>query len=440
MLNCPPILKILAIFMGMLALTRIRLPAGAGVPLGGAIILGGLVLHAWSGHAPAEVLASLISALKQGSLWMLLAILALVVEFGRYMARERNAREIVALSRWLGGRHGRLWSLMVAPLVMGLVPMPAGALFSAPMVQQIAAEDHWAPEWKMAVNYWFRHVVEYWWPIYPVVIISLAVFHMETWRYILALIAFTPVTLAAGYLFLLRPHRECLVGAPPPAGEGSGLRFARVMLPLAVIILGALFLPPVLDLGFPALDPQLRKMLAMLIGLLLGLGLILRDAEHGRPHKRPFMALFERNSLNILLTVGGVVIFQSLLEDSRLLPDASRDLMSAGVPAILLVAGLPLLAGLVTGLASGFAGLAFPMVVGLLSQPGAGLTPMATLALAFGFGYMGMMLSPVHLCLLATRDYFSASLLPIYRQILPCVLVILGFSLALSCIFHVFGW
>jgi len=34
------------------------------------------------------------------------------------------------------------------------------------MVQQIVDEEHWAPEWKTAVNYWFRHVVEYWWPIY----------------------------------------------------------------------------------------------------------------------------------------------------------------------------------------------------------------------------------------------------------------------------------
>lgn len=135
-----------------------------------------------------------------------------------------------------------------------------------------------------------------------------------------------------------------------------------------------------------------------------------------------------------------LAIFQSLLEDSRLLPTASRELMDAGFPVVLLVAGLPLLAGLITGLASGFAGLAFPLIVGLMSQAGAGLTPMATLALAFGFGYMGMMLSPIHLCLLVTRDYFSSSLIPIYRQILPCAAVMLAFSLVLHGVFRAFGW
>ena len=429
----PPILKILAVFLGMLLLTRFR------IPLGCAIIMGGIGLNLWAGHAPNAVLASLGAALRQSYLWMLLAITALVVEFGRYMSQERNAQAIVALSRRLGGRHGRLWSLMVVPLVIGLVPMPAGALFSAPMIGRIVDEDHWEPAWKTAVNYWFRHVVEYWWPIYPVVIISLSVFNMETWQYVLALIAFTPVTLLAGYVFLLHSHRARLIGVRPSASETGIRRFTLVMLPLIVIILSVLLLPPLLGLGIPALSPQSRKMLAMLIGMLLGIGLILRD-KGGRPNKRMFAALFERRSLNILLIMGSVVIFQSLLEASCLLPDAGRELMEAGVPVVLLVAGLPLLAGLITGLAVGFAGLAFPLVVGLMGQAGTGLTPMATLVLAFGFGYMGMMLSPIHLCLLVTRDYFSSTLIAVYRQILPCAAVMLCFSLIMYVVFHAFGW
>lgn len=433
MLTFPPILKILTVFLGMLLLTRLR------ISLGFAIILGGIGLNFWAGYTPIEVLANLATALKQGYLWMLMAITALVVEFGRYMSQERNAQAIVALSRRLGGRHGRLWSLMVAPLVIGLVPMPAGALFSAPMIGQIVDEDHWSPEWKTAVNYWFRHVVEYWWPIYPVVIISLSMFHMETWQYVLAMIAFTPITLLAGYVFLLHPHRDRLIGVRSSVPEASIRRFALVMLPLAVIILSVLLLPSILGLAIPSLSPQLRKMLAMLIGMVLGLGMILRD-ESGQTNKRLLVSLFERRSLNILLIVGSVAIFQSLLESSRLLPDASRELMNAGVPVILLIAGLPLLAGFITGVAVGFAGMAFPLIIGLMNQAGSGLTPMATLALAFGFGYMGIMLSPIHLCLLVTRDYFSSSLIPIYRQIAPCIMVMLGFSLVMYVVFNALGW
>ena len=104
------------------------------------------------------------------------------------------------------------------------------------------------------------------------------------------------------------------------------------------------------------------------------------------------------------------------------MPDAARDLAQSGVPVKWVVALLPLVAGLITGVAAGFAGLAFPLIMGLMSAD-ATLTSLATLALAFGFGYVGMLLSPVHLCLILTRDYFEAALPYIYRHILPCVVV-----------------
>jgi hypothetical protein len=88
----------------------------------------------------------------------------------------------------------------------------------------------------------------------------------------------------------------------------------------------------------------------------------------------------------------------------------------------------------------GFTGASFPLVVGLMAAPGSGLTPLATLVLAYGFGYMGMMLSPVHLCLLVTRDYFSSSMLAIYRQVAPCIAAVLVFCLASYFLLSAFGW
>jgi len=47
-------------------------------------------------------------------------------------------------------------------------------------------------------------------------------------------------------------------------------------------------------------------------------------------------------------------------------------------------------------------------------------------ALAYTYGYMGMMLSPVHLCLLVTKDYFKAGLARSYQYLfLPMLAVIL---------------
>jgi len=47
------------------------------------------------------------------------------------------------------------------------------------------------------------------------------------------------------------------------------------------------------------------------------------------------------------------------------------------------------------------------------------------LALAFGSGFAGVMLSPVHLCLVLTREYFEADLAKVYRRLwVPSALVL----------------
>jgi hypothetical protein len=411
MTEISPLLKILVVFAGILAINRLR------VPLSVALVLGGVAFNWWGGNDLPAVMKNFAAAVANIDLWLLMAITALVVEFGRELADPRNTGALSDVTRRFGGKSGRLWSLMILPALIGLMPMPAGALFSAPMVQQTAHEDHWKPEWKAAVNYWFRHVWEYWWPIYPAVIIGIAVFKMETWRFIATMLVFTPAAFAAGYFFLIRPHRRSLVMETKSAASSLG-RFFILMWPVAVVIICVLLLPPVLTRLVPAIGAQTNKLLAMLIGSLLGLAIIWRRT---RGRKKMFVSFFEKRNLSILFTIGAVIFFQSMLESSRLLPAASAEMVRSGISVVPVVALLPFLAGFITGIAAGFAGIAFPLIVGLLDSGGCGLTPMATLALAFGFGYMGMMLSPIHLCLIMTRDYFSASLLPIYRQLALCV-------------------
>ena len=59
------------------------------------------------------------------------------------------------------------------------------------------------------------------------------------------------------------------------------------------------------------------------------------------------------------------------------------------------------------------------------------LQPIAALVLAFSMGYAGMMLSPVHLCFLLTVDYFSTSLIKVYRYLVPCVLCVMAYGILL---------
>jgi integral membrane protein (TIGR00529 family) len=357
------------------------------------------------------------------------------MEIGHFMASDENGRAIVSFARRFGGKHGKAASLILIPAAIGLVPMPGGALFSAPLVGRSAQNSSSSSEWKAAVNYWFRHILEYWWPLYPVVIVTLSIFTLQTWKFMLLQIPFTFVSLTAGYFFLLR-HRSLSFNSDDPV-EQDIPSIVQVLLPIAVIVLATLLLPQFFSTLVPGLNPASWKLLSMLTGLVISLVIIWRGRDNHT--RKMFSDIATLKTVNVFVTLAGVMIFESLLNSSGLIPLAGRELSIARVPVELIIAFLPFLAGLVTGIAIGFAGAAFPIVVGFISAGDISMQPMAALALAFSMGYAGMMLSPVHLCFLLTVDYFSASFLKVYRYILPCVLTIMGFGIILHLILQTFA-
>jgi len=425
------IAKILLIFSGVLVASRVK------VPLGIALLGGGLGLEVWAGKGTAALFLDLSHALFRPELWLLLLNITLILEFGYFMAEESNSTTIIqAAQRW-GGRHGRIFSLILIPAVIGLVPMPGGALFSAPMVGQAVVEDNWTPAWKAAVNYWFRHVLEYWWPLYPVVIVTLSIFTIDAWQFMAAQIPFTLISIGAGYFFLLRNHARALRITPTTLPANHTAVF-QLLMPILLIVFCTLALPPFFYRLFPGANSASGKLLAMLAGLLGGLYLLNKGKKPG--DRRLFSFLFTKKTGNVILTLAGVMMFQALLETSGLLPQAARQLTNSHMPLPVIIGFLPFLAGLVTGIAIGYAGTAFPLIVGLMGVDGIGLTPIATLVLAFTMGYAGMMLSPVHLCFVLTRQYFAASYFRVFPYLLPCVLTVAASGIVLHLLLKIFGW
>jgi integral membrane protein (TIGR00529 family) len=410
----PAIIKILSVFFGVLLINRFK------VPLGIALILGGLLLDTWAGNNLPAVSMDFLRALIRPELWLLTINITLIMEIGHFMASEKNSQAILGAAQRWGGKHGFSFSLVLIPAAIGMVPMPGGALFSAPLVGRTVENSTQAPEWKAAVNYWFRHILEYWWPLYPVVIVTLSIFTLDTWKYMAVQIPFTLVSVFAGYFFLLRSFGKDLfsdaqkIEAPPS--------LTKVLAPIMIIVAATLLLPGIFKYLTPGLSPASWKLLAMFTGLIVALIMIRQDQQ--KDDRKLFDDIISKKTLTVLFTLGGVMVFESLLDASDLIPLAGQELSRSQVPMALIIGFLPFLAGLVTGIAIGFAGTSFPIVVGFVSADPS-LEPIAALVLAFSMGYAGMMLSPVHLCFLLTVDYFSASFIKVYRYLLPCVLCVM---------------
>lgn len=92
------------------------------------------------------------------------------------MALENIIRKRGVLKRMMEAvvnvARDRRIAMAILPGVIGLLPSAGGAAFSAPMVQEAAADVDIRPEHKAFINYWFRHIWEYISPLYPGVVLQ----------------------------------------------------------------------------------------------------------------------------------------------------------------------------------------------------------------------------------------------------------------------------
>jgi integral membrane protein (TIGR00529 family) len=304
----------------------------------------------------------------------------------------------------------------VMPALIGLLPMPGGALFSAPMVEKAMAGCSLSQDRKTAVNYWFRHIWEYWWPLYPGVVLAVSLLQLETWRFILIQIPLTLISIAAGAFFLLRPLKRTERAENPHTSRIHMLRpFLWEIMPIVLVVCCIVVLALLRQvLSLAGLAIEVPTVFPLLLGLMLCLIWVMRVNDLGWASLR--RALLHQNTIPMLFLIVGIMVFKGALVDSQAVFKIREEMVHYRIPLLVVIVAMPFISGFITGIAIGFVGASFPLIVPLFAE----LSPMEFLAhasLAYAAGYMGMMLSPVHICLLVTRDYFQASLAASYRHI-----------------------
>ena len=111
-----------------------------------------------------EVFSSLDILIEPKTLQLYLIIILVI--FISSVQRKKGMFELLIKSLGNIISDRRKVSLIV-PAFIGLLPMPGGALFSAPLVDESLKGLNIKPEFMTFINYWFRHVWEFIWPILP---------------------------------------------------------------------------------------------------------------------------------------------------------------------------------------------------------------------------------------------------------------------------------
>ena len=152
-----PFIKVLSAFV--LMLVGIRFKAGIGL----SILMGAFAMGLLFGMGPISFAETGVLALGQEKFLFLAGIVGLILILSDAMERSGQSRRLMGtLSGYLTSPRLRL---VFFPALIGLLPMPGGAVFSAPMVKTVSEEMRIKNSDRAVVNYWFRHVWELSWPL-----------------------------------------------------------------------------------------------------------------------------------------------------------------------------------------------------------------------------------------------------------------------------------
>ncbi|MBU8934220.1 MAG: DUF401 family protein [candidate division Zixibacteria bacterium] len=338
----------------------------------------------------------------------LTAIIIFITSLGQLLKELHSLKHLTKAAKELPG--GNKTAVGMLPMLVGLMPMPGGSLLSAPLVGNVLSDSRYKPEFRTASNYWFRHIVEFSWPIYPGIIltealtglpigsVSLMQLPLAILMTLLGLVFFTPKVVNDN------DHQTHIGRAL------YGILKSIWPIPFAIAIYGIFKIELALSVG-------------------LGLLALILVARPNREHL--ISALKKGFSYKLVFLIFGTLSFQTALELSGAIAAIPSLTLQYNLPIELVIFLVCFASGILTGMVAAFVAMGYTILAGFLN-PGA-VEP-GYIFLAYLSGYLGMILSPTHLCLILTNDYFKSDLLKVYREIaIPVgLMAVFGFLIYLT--------
>jgi uncharacterized protein len=412
-------------FCLILVLVRCKVPLGAGV-LVGAGVLGTLF-----GLGPLQILAATLRGMFSPESIGLSLITVLLLGLSQTMRSAGQLSEIVKLAKLLLRRPAVAMASL--PALIGLLPMPGGALFSAPMVESAAGEGLADGGRLSAINYWYRHIWEHWWPLYPGVLLAVDLTGWSMHAFILMQIPLG-VFMGVGGLVIFRGlHSDLHVrgGTPPPGTvrrllwNASSIWIVPLIWSVVAGIVWAMGYSRAGVRSVPWLS-ALVKYGPLIFALVVSLLWTSRLNGMGTGGLRKIFA--RRSIYGVVLLVLSIMGFQFVLKVTGAGKDMGEELRAVHVGVVVVVALLPFIAGVVTGLAFGFVGISFPIIRQMVTSSPDEPMLASYMVLAYACGHIGMMLTPLHICHVVSNKYFETPFAPVYKRIIPaaCITLLLG--------------
>ena len=382
------VIKLLIIVAGLIVFLRLKLSLILSILL--STVLTVILLQV---NVKTALISSAEILVEQKTI-QLLVIMFMVLYIGAVMkSKQMFVKLINSLNCFI--RDKRIVA-MVGPAILGFLPSPGGALLSAPMVEASIKKMNWKPEFSTFVNFWFRHFWEFIWPVYAGLLLFQAMSGIPLKKIILYQSPFTLLNIGTGLMVSFAYFKKYKIRRELPDNKnnivGTLKEFFEGFWPILLVVLLFFVISLPLYLSLICVALLLTIMTRLKVKEILSL-------------------LFSKFILKTSLLIVSVLVFQKILSISPAFETLKTWDISLGM-IVLFAFFISFTMGFLTGVNVAYIAIAYPILFPLIEH----LPNFFYLALyIYVIGFAGILLSPLHLCLVLTNEYFKSSLYRVYK-------------------------
>ena len=373
------------------------------IPIGPCMLAGGIFIWLVKAPSPGFLIQAAGETLTMSRTYDIIAALYFVMCLEIELRRSGALAGMVhALQRVFSSNRV---TLAVMPAFLGLLPSLGGARFSAPIVETASEELPITQEHKAAINFWFRHIFEFSSPIIPGMIMDCSIAGVAFSDFISHLCWLTALAFASGWFVLIRPIKtdsQRQLSTDDAEIQQNLMDLKLSLAPVAVTFCLVVFG------GFNA---------SIAMGVVTAaMWLVLRCTTRFVSLKEIIVGACDyKMFLNVLC----ILYFIQILTVTNVLTEIVVAFQASPLPIPVIIASVSFIIGVLTGMSQGHVAIVMPIVAAM----GTGDLNLAGVAMAFGVA--GQMLTPTHMCLVITVDYFKSNFFKTLRPILECEIIIL---------------
>lgn len=408
----PAVVRVLGVFV--LVLLAIKTKWSLGNTFLAATVALGLIFC----MSPMAILTSMGSSLLHPKTLSLSIVVSLILVLSHSLEKAGQMERL--LNEFKGLIRRPQVKMVIFPALIGLLPMPGGAIFSAPMVKNLGKIHGLSAPQLSYINYWYRHIWEYWWPLYPGILLTTAMASVDLWRLVFVTVPLTLVVVVAGYW----PLRGAMAEHRTTTQRTAAGPFLKELAPILFVIVFGLAVGQVFSTLFSGSIQSVSKELGLILSLLIAIVWIWR--RNHMDSGRCWGIVWQPAMLNMIYMVATILLFKGILEDSGAVIQMSQEMLRWHFALVPVAIVLPFLVGMVAGITIAFVGATFPILISLIQSMDQTHLILPYLMLALASGFAGVLLSPLHLCLQLSNSYFQTSMVPVYRLMTVPLVALVG--------------